>query len=626
MEQNTQKNGLINLVALLLIGAAGFVAARVFGSLAGQVASVFLGLGALVAALSWFQGRLEVNEQLEKLEFDELMKSKGGSGLFESQDVESFPAQRSREQFERYFVPVFTLLLLAAESAAVYFIWRWLRQPALDLRVAQPITPALLFLLFAFVLFLLGRFSATLARLENLRLLRPGASYLLLNAFLSFVVTVGLIGVWANYPKTDFYIAQGICVLLGLVAVETLANLVLELYRPRVKGKVQRPLYESRLVGLLGRPDGLVTTAAQALDYQFGFKVSETWFYRFFEKALVWLILFQLAVLLLSTSVVFIEPGEQAVREHLGRPAGTELLGPGPHLKWPWPIDRVYRVRTAEIQSFNVGFTPDPALEMRSTVLWTVPHTKEEQNFLVASRGSQPVEGTNAPSGKRPPPVSLMTVSIPVQFEVSNLRDWMYHDQRPSELLQALATREVVRYFVSADLNEVLSRQRADASQILRERIQAAADAEPYRLGVRIVFVGLQDIHPPVKVAGEYEKVVAATQTKQALILAARAEEVKTNALAEAAATNILNEAVAARVTREIGALAQAALFTNQIPAFEAAPGVYSMRMYLDMFGRATASARKYIVLTTNTEDIVSFDLQDKIREDLLNISVPTKK
>jgi hypothetical protein len=101
---------------------------------------------------------------------------------------------------------------------------------------------------------------------------------------------------------------------------------------------------------------------------------------------------------------------------------------------------------------------------------------------------------------------------------------------------------------------------------------------------------------------------------------------VKTNALAEAAATNILNQAVAERVTREIGALAQAALFTNQIPAFEAAPTVYGERAYLQMFGRATAAARKYIVLTTNTQDIVSFDLQDKIREDLLNLSVPAKK
>src|SRR5207237_10307150 len=115
---------------------------------------------------------------------------------------------------------------------------------------------------------------------------------------LCFVVALGIAGVQIEFPKADFYAAHVLCGLLGLVAIETLVNLVLEMYRPRVKGKVERPLYESRLVGLLGQPEGLITTAAQALDYQFGFKVSETWFYRLFvERALVWLRLLQLGLL-----------------------------------------------------------------------------------------------------------------------------------------------------------------------------------------------------------------------------------------------------------------------------------------------------------------------------------------
>ncbi len=60
-------------------------------------------------------------------------------------------------------------------------------------------------------------------------------------------------------------------------------------------------------------------------------------------------------------------------------------------------------------------------------------------------------------------------------------------------------------------------------------------------------------------------------------------------------------------------------LFTNQIPAFEAAPSVYKQRAYFQTFARATANSRKYILLMTNTQDVIVFDLQDKIREDLLN-------
>src|SRR4029077_13533824 len=113
----------------------------------------------------------------------------------------------------------------------------------------------------------------------------------------------------------DFYVAHAICILLAIVSLETLVALVLEIYRPRLKGKVERPLYESRLVGLLGQPEGLVTTAAQAIDYQFGFKVAETWFYKFFERALLWLVPLQFLLLFLSTGVGIIEPGEQGLLE-----------------------------------------------------------------------------------------------------------------------------------------------------------------------------------------------------------------------------------------------------------------------------------------------------------------------
>ena len=624
MERSIQKNGLINLLTLLVVGVAGFAVARFANCLAGQVAILFIGMGILVAGVSWFQMRLEDNERLEKLELDELARTRGGSALFAGKEAEVFPSRRSREQFERFFVPVFTVILCLVQAAGAYFLWRWLPGTTVVVELREPTTALALFAVIALALFLLGKFSATIARLEGHRLLRPGAGYLLLSAYLCFLVTLGIIGAQAGFSKADFYLARSLCVVLGLVGGETLINLILEMYRPRVKGKLQRPLYESRLVGLLGQPEGLITTAAQALDYQFGFKVSETWFYRFFEKALGWLLLLQVGALVLSTCVVFVQAGEQSLLERFGRPVkGRAVLGPGAHFKWPWPVDRAYPFRTEQVQSFDVGFTPDPTHEKENLVLWTVMHTKED-NFLVANHLQPSLEATNQAGGKRTPPVSFITGSIPVQFQITNLVAWAYHNEGASALLQDLATREVVRYLVSADMNEIMSSERLEASRGLVERIQAAADQ--HNLGARIVSVSLQDLHPPVKVAPDYEKVVAAIQTRQARILSAKADGIRTNALAGAEATGILNKARAERTGREVGALAQAALFTNQIPAFEAAPAVYVQRAYLQTFTRATANARKYVLLTTNTHDVLIFDLQDKIREDLLNLTVPTPK
>lgn len=620
MERNIQRNGLINLLILLAVGVAGFAVAHYTNSFAGQVCSVFLALGLMVAAVSWFQMRLEDRERLEKLELDELARAHGGSALFEAREADVFPAQRSREQFERFFVPVFTVILCLVEAGGAWLLWRWLsRGNSLELK--EPMMGMFLFFLFALVLFIIGRFSATYARLEDARLLRPGASFLLLNAVLCAAVGGGIVGVLGGFPKTDLYVGYVLCGLLAIVAIETLIALVLEMYRPRVKGKVQRPLYDSRLVGLLGQPEGLVTTAAQAIDYQFGFKVSETWFYRFFERALLWLVPLQLFLLLLSTSFVVIEPGEQALLERFGSPVqGRSLLAPGAHFKWPWPIDKVYRYQTEQIQTFNIGFTPDPEKENEPAVLWTVAHTKED-NFLIANHDQSSLTSTNEATGKRTPPVSLLTVSIPVQFQITNLEAWAYNNGNASALLQDIGTREVVRYLVGVDLNELMTRGRLEASRALASRIQAAADDR--ELGAHIISVGLQDLHPPVKVARDYENVVGAAQTKFAKILEAQAYEVMTNSLSDAQSLTLVDEAKAAGTGIEIHALAQAGLFTNQIPAFEAAPEVYAQRAYLQTFARSTANARKYVLLTTNTHDVIVFDLQESIARDLLKLNVP---
>jgi regulator of protease activity HflC (stomatin/prohibitin superfamily) len=630
MERNTQKNGLVNLLALLAVAGASYAAGRTGNSLAAQMASIVMGIGVLVAAVSWFQMRLYERERLEKLEFDELSRSAASSALFNAAETEVFPAQRSREQFERFFVPAFTALVFLLQAGFGILFWRSL-QRYIPVPLQHAFTAPAVMLISALVAFLLGKFATTIARLENLRLLRPGASYLLFSAYLCLAVLLAIGVEWGlGIPRVDINVARAFCVVLILASVETLTNLILEIYRPRVKGKQERPVYESRLVSLLGQPEGIITTAAQTLDYQFGFKVSETWFVRFFMRAAAWLLWLQLGVLFASTCVVFIDAGEQGLLEHFGEP--RPVLGPGAHFKWPWPIDHVYRYPTEQIQTFNIGFAPDPARAADKTVLWTVSHTKEE-NFLVANRDNaaaesltnNPADPPNNDTGKRAPPVSLLTVSIPVQFQITNLVAWAYNNEDPSTLLQHIATREVVRYFVGVDFQDIMSRGRGEAAGVLRDRIQAEADR--HQMGASIVFVGLQDIHPPVKVAPDYEKVVAAIHTREAAILSAEAEAIRTNALAGAQAFKTICEAQAERQRREVNALAQAALFTNQITAFHASPSVFMQRAYFQTFSRAVADARKYLLLSTNTSDVIMFDFSDKIRKDILDtIIAPTPK
>ncbi len=623
MERNIQKNGLVNLVVLLVVGLAAWAAARYANSFAGEAAVAFVGLGFLVAAVSWFQMRLEDRERIEKLEFDEMTKGGTGASLFNTQEAEAFPSRRSREQFEKYFVPGFTVLVLGLQWAGAWWLWRWLQKPAVA-ALANPLVAMAILGLLALTLFIIGKYAAGIARLEKQRLLAPGASWLLLSAYLLAVVVAGIAFVEAGFQEVDLYVARGLCGLLALLALETFANLILELYRPRLKGKVSRLLYESRLVGLLSHPEDVFTTAAHALDYQFGFKVSETWFYQFLRRNLPLLVAAQLGVLLLSTCVVFIEAGEEALHERFGKPAGAGVIGPGAHFKLPWPIDRVHRFRTQEIQTFSVGFEHDEKTEHESKVLlWTVAHYKDEYHLMVASRETANGRSTNA-SGKRVPPVNLLAVSLPVQYEINDLRAWAYNHKDADALLKDIAARELVQYLVSADLQEIMSSGRFAAAQELQRRIEARANE--LQLGVKILFVGLQDAHPPVKVAGAYEAASGAEQKRKANVLAARAYQIRTNALAAAEAIKKKSAAEADRQRTMAVALARAAQFTNQMAAFHASTEVYSQRAYLQALIRGGSGARKYILGTTNTHDVLQLNLEEKIRLDATDIVLPAVK
>lgn len=625
MDQNLKKNGLVNLLALLAVAGGAALLAGVTGAWTLLPVTAFLSVGVAAALLSYFQMRLEETERVEKLEYEELSKAPAGSALFTGDPSDVLPARRSREQFEKWFVPAFTILLLSAQGWAVWWLWKKLESASLLTVIPQGRLAMALFGMFALILFLLGKYASGLARIEGHRLLRPAASHVLLGAYLSFWCTVSIAATELGFPKVDLYSARILIAVLAVTSLELLLNLLLEIYRPRVKGRSARILYESRLIGLLAQPEGLVTTAAQALDYQFGFKVSETWFYRFIEKAFAWLLLLQLTLLFASTTFVIIEPREQALLERFGRPvASRPILEPGLHFKWPWPIDRVHRHVTREVQEFVIGVVPDPELEHERTLLWTKAHNKEEFNMIVATSlagSTQPEVGRERDQSV---PVNLLTVSIPVQFRVTNLVHWATRHAKPRSILEQIASREVVRYLVNVDLEHLMGRGRLEAADVLKGRVQrAAAQAE---LGAEIVFLGLQDIHPPIKVAKEFEAVIGARQEAETNILAAREYSASVVPAARAAATNQLTRAQSDRANRYATVMAEAALFTNQNAAYMTAPLAYAQRAYLETVTRSIASSRKYILAVSNTQDVVQFNLEDKLRPDLLDIAVPAPR
>ena len=342
-QQNSKKLGLINSIVLLVVTIGALYFTLQTSSTVGLGGVVLLGIGTLIGFFSFIQSLLIDRERVEALEMQELDRTRGNESLFAGAAEDAYPSRNARRQFEKWVIPIFSVLVLIGQALGLLLVYIYSQLDGWALssstQTSDSAMSIMFFALFMVVLFMMGKYSAGLARMDGQELLRPGANYMLLG---SVVCTAVVIAETASieYPVWEKVFTWVVFVVIALSAVENLGTLVLESFRPRLDDKKTRLLYDSRLIGLLGQPGGLISTAAHTLDYQFGFKVSETRFYKYLERTLALIIAIQVVVLFLSSSFVVIQANEEAVKERFGAQT-TKLLASGFHLKWPWPIDKV---------------------------------------------------------------------------------------------------------------------------------------------------------------------------------------------------------------------------------------------------------------------------------------------
>jgi regulator of protease activity HflC (stomatin/prohibitin superfamily) len=537
------------IISVVFFGVTFFVG-RAFGFFAVSALSWL----SLAAALVWFVLFIQFHQrsqaEQEKLDMSQLVAGKKEAAIFQAKGEQSAlfaVAQRRLDILEKWFIPIFSVIIALYQMAIGLYLGLYLWKASYfrsEVESERPLLVAIIMTFVAFISFLVSRYATGMSAQPQWKPLRAGGSYLLGVAVLSFILALGLALVQFKFNVVINIIDWVVPALLVVLGVETALNVVFDIYRPRLKDQYSRAAFDSRLLGVINEPGGILRSAADAIDYQFGFQVSQTWFYQLLVKAIAPLILFfVIAPLYLLSSIVVVAPNEQAIIEHFGNPvndsSGVRVIGPGLALKWPWPIDIAYRYPTKRISEISIGFVPKSDHLNTDPLLWGKEHYEKEYSLLVAS------EQTSVTSAEGAVPVSLLVAAVPVQYRIKDLYSFLYkYGQRrerdgtivygAEEVLESICYRELTKFAASAKIEvddedkkrpsvrqSLLGAGRAGAKRILTLRIQQAADNA--ELGVEIMFLGLQGIHPPVKVASAYQQVVGAVQKKQALILGAQA-------------------------------------------------------------------------------------------------------
>ena len=548
-----------------------------------------------------FSRRTEENKRDAALAATERVS---GSIFDEQTGDEPFSIAQTRQQFERFVVPAIAPLLAIGLTAWVWSLYRQLQQP-----VAAP-EQRLLAAAFlagqAFTTFLFSRY------LLGIKMRGPGIALgvMCIAALLAGAATLaGEMG----YPPADRFAALTLVTFTGILAIENFINFLAELYRPRRRGGEFCQSYESRLGGLLTEPGAWARNIAGALDYQFGFKVSDTWLFHFLETALLPLVIFQLVVLYLLSCLVFLAPDEAGILEHFGKPVAQ--LTSGAHLKLPWPFETVRRFPVNRVLSFRIGQGQAGQVEP-SVIVWSIPHVQGEEQFLVAA----PRSGTDTNTV----PVNLVAFNIPVEYQITNIFSFAYNHADAARLVEQIAYRSLTQEAAARDLFDLMGDGQTRIANSLRQRIQTETDHR--QLGVEIKFVGLQGVHPPTQVAEAFESVIGALEQKEANILAAHAAAGRTVTLAAANSTKATLDATGYRAQRTEISTAEAQRFLILAQTASKSPRVFRTNLYLGVLADALADTRKYIVPASAANEVIQINFEEKLRPELFDLGSEKKE
>jgi len=492
----------------------------------------------------------------------------------------------------------------------------------------------------AVVGFIFARFVAGMAKQAVWSNLRAGAAISVGVSLAGLALALAHGVAFAGSELVLRYMQVILPVMMIVLGAEIFLNFVLNVYRPRRAGEAPRPAFDSRILGFVAAPDRIAESVSEAINYQFGFDVSSTWFYQLLSRSVLSLVALAGLILWGLTSLAVVAPNERGLILQFG--ALQREVGSGLHWKAPWPFQSLETYPALTVNEFTVG-APKPS--GAGPIIWTEPHGGAEEFLLVQS--------SRMSTGARGGDLSLLVIEAPVQYEVVDLEKYTRlaadapppnePDEMRRELLNVVAERELIEFMGAYSVDEILGAGRAGMTADLRRRIEARFEElnGGEGAGVRVLFIGIAGAHPPrdEDVALAFEQVVAAEQQAEASIERARADAIESlarvagdvdlarsivqalDALERARSTGAAADEVARREAAIDELLAQAggqaaqrialakaqrwethmgvrALATRQEgqnALFEAAPAYYMASLYLDSIRDAVREARVYI-------------------------------
>jgi membrane protease subunit HflK len=238
---------------------------------------------------------------------------------------------------------------------------------------------------------------------------------------------------------------------------------------------------------------------------------------------------------LLFSSFVLIAEQERGVVLRFGQFA--RMMEPGPHLKAPWPIERVIKVKATQIKTFSDN----------------VPVLTSDEN--------------------------IVQVEINVQYRISNPQQYLFGTRDADAVLTQAALSAVRELVGRSTLDTVLGSRNAIAVAA-RTRLQRSLDA--YRTGIVVTELNLPNARPPEEVKPAFDDVNSAQQDKDRVISEARAYAAKVVPEARGEASRVRATSEGYKTATVARATGDAQRFSLLVEQYKGAPEVTRKRLWLE--------------------------------------------
>lgn len=298
--------------------------------------------------------------------------------------------------------------------------------------------------------------------------------------------------------------------------------------------------------------------------------------------AIVRIIMVILVIVFFASGVFTVPSQEKAIVLRFGKPVGTgedQLLGPGLHWSFPYPIDEVVRIPISQIQtvrSTTGWYLTTPEAELAGTEPDPLPSLNPALDGYTLTRDG-----------------NIIHVRMTLRYRINNPLNYALNFVNASNLVQSALDSALIHASAHFTVDQALISEVPAFRERTVARVRDLVDQQG--LGISIEEALLESI-PPRYVHTAFANVIAAEQDRGRTITEAQAYASRARNTASGDARRIVNEGRTAAERSLQSVAADAEYFQEQLPHYRSNPELFIARLQSDSMRRILTNAQDRIV------------------------------